>query len=66
MKPGRPILKRRCASYTWKFSEEGLGMAFNSLDVQRRACDAYMASQKARAGCWFPAATTTAASRAVR
>ena len=36
----------RCAIYTRKSSEEGLNMAFNSLDAQREACEAYIASQK--------------------
>jgi site-specific DNA recombinase len=41
-------LKRsRCAIYTRKSSEEGLDMEFNSLDAQREACEAYVASQKA-------------------
>ena len=43
MKP--PI--RRCALYTRKSSEEGLDQAFNSLDAQREACEAYVISQKA-------------------
>jgi site-specific DNA recombinase len=38
--------KRRCAVYTRKSSEEGLDMEFNSLDAQREACEAYIASQK--------------------
>ena len=42
-----PVLKRRCAVYTRKSSEEGLEQAFNSLDAQREACEAYVASQKA-------------------
>ena len=37
---------RRCAIYTRKSSEEGLDQAFNSLDAQRDACAAYIASQK--------------------
>ncbi|WP_338101533.1 recombinase family protein [Pseudooceanicola onchidii] len=37
----------RCAIYTRKSSEEGLDMEFNSLDAQREACEAYIASQKA-------------------
>ena len=41
------VLKRRCAVYTRKSSEEGLDMEFNSLDAQREACLAYIASQKA-------------------
>src|SRR5712672_1706418 len=39
--------KLRCAVYTRKSSEEGLDMEFNSLDAQREACQAYVASQKA-------------------
>jgi site-specific DNA recombinase len=36
----------RCAIYTRKSSEEGLEQSFNSLDAQRDACAAYVASQK--------------------
>ena len=36
----------RCAMYTRKSSDEGLEQAFNSLDAQREACSAYIASQK--------------------
>lgn len=36
----------RCAIYTRKSTEEGLDMQFNSLDAQREACEAYIASQK--------------------
>jgi DNA invertase Pin-like site-specific DNA recombinase len=36
----------RCAIYTRKSSEEGLEQDFNSLDAQREACAAYVASQK--------------------
>ena len=44
MKADRP--KRwRCAVYTRKSSEEGLDQAFNSLDAQREACEAYIKSQ---------------------
>jgi site-specific DNA recombinase len=39
--------KVRCAVYTRKSTEEGLDMEFNSLDAQREACEAYIASQKA-------------------
>jgi DNA invertase Pin-like site-specific DNA recombinase len=35
-----------CAIYTRKSSEEGLEQDFNSLDAQREACAAYVASQK--------------------
>lgn len=38
--------KVRCAVYTRKSSEEGLELEFNSLDAQREACLAYIASQK--------------------
>jgi site-specific DNA recombinase len=38
--------KARCAVYTRKSSEEGLEQAFNSLDAQREACEAYITSQK--------------------
>jgi site-specific DNA recombinase len=37
----------RCAIYTRKSSEEGLAQEFNSLDAQREAAEAYIASQKA-------------------
>jgi len=42
---GKP--KIRCAVYTRKSSEEGLEQAFNSLDAQRAAGEAYIASQGA-------------------
>ena len=42
----KPSRKVRCAIYTRKSSEEGLEMEFNSLDAQREACEAYIASQK--------------------
>jgi site-specific DNA recombinase len=38
--------KVRCAVYTRKSSEEGLELAFNSLDAQREACAAYIDSQR--------------------
>jgi DNA invertase Pin-like site-specific DNA recombinase len=41
-----PNRRLRCAIYTRKSSEEGLDMEFNSLDVQREACEAYIASQR--------------------
>jgi DNA invertase Pin-like site-specific DNA recombinase len=40
------MMKIRCAIYTRKSSEEGLEQEFNSLDAQREACAAYVASQK--------------------
>src|SRR5712664_3113501 len=46
----RPLRRKgsrsRCAVYTRKSSEEGLEMEFNSLDAQREACEAYIASQR--------------------
>ncbi len=39
-------IKTRCAIYTRKSTEEGLEQDFNSLDAQREACEAYIASQK--------------------
>jgi DNA invertase Pin-like site-specific DNA recombinase len=35
----------RCAVYTRKSTEEGLEQDFNSLDAQREACEAFIASQ---------------------
>ena len=46
-KPAAPARKLRCAVYTRKSTEEGLEQEFNSLDAQREACEAYIASQKA-------------------
>jgi site-specific DNA recombinase len=43
----KPVVRKlRCAAYTRKSSEEGLEQEFNSLDAQREACEAYVASQK--------------------
>ncbi|MBX3316158.1 MAG: recombinase family protein [Phycisphaeraceae bacterium] len=41
----------RCAIYTRKSSEEGLDMAFNSLDAQREACLDYIKSQRHQGWC---------------
>ncbi len=38
-------VKKRCAIYTRKSSDEGLDQEFNSLDAQREACEAYITSQ---------------------
>ena len=48
------VKKLRCAAYTRKSSEEGLDMAFNSLDAQREACEAYIASQRAEGWVLVP------------
>ncbi len=45
----------RCAIYTRKSSDEGLDQAFNSLDAQREACEAYIASQKHEGWITLPA-----------
>ena len=50
------ILKRRCAIYTRKSTEEGLDMAFNSLDAQREACEAYIKSQRSEGWLLLPTA----------
>jgi site-specific DNA recombinase len=42
--PGTKIA--RCAIYTRKSTEHNLDLAFNSLDAQREACEAYVRSQK--------------------
>ncbi|MBR0648738.1 recombinase family protein [Roseomonas terrae] len=39
--------KLRCAVYTRKSTDEGLDKEFNTLDAQRDACEAYVASQRA-------------------
>ena len=36
----------RCAIYTRVSTDAGLEQDFNSLDAQREACEAYVASQK--------------------
>lgn len=44
----------RCAIYTRKSSEEGLEQDFNSLDAQREACGAYVASQASEGWSLLP------------
>jgi site-specific DNA recombinase len=44
MKPTTPQTMR-CAIYTRKSTEHNLDLAFNSLDAQREACEAYVRSQ---------------------
>src|SRR4051794_16412503 len=44
--PAKGKLRLRCAVYTRKSSEEGLDQEFNSLDAQREACEAFIASQR--------------------
>jgi site-specific DNA recombinase len=52
-KPSLPR-KLRCAVYTRKSSEEGLEQEFNSLDAQREACEAYIASQRSEGWILVP------------
>jgi site-specific DNA recombinase len=44
----------RCAIYTRKSTEEGLEQEFNSLDAQREAAQAYIASQQHAGWCLVP------------
>jgi site-specific DNA recombinase len=44
----------RCAIYTRKSTEEGLDQAFNSLQAQREAGEAYIASQQTRGWLLVP------------
>ena len=44
MKPAAPK-PQRCAVYTRKSTDHNLDLAFNSLDAQREACEAYIKSQ---------------------
>ena len=39
-------MKKRCAIYTRKSTDERLDMDFNTLDAQRESCEAYILSQK--------------------
>lgn len=39
-------MKKICAIYTRKSTDERLDMEFNTLDAQREACEAYITSQK--------------------
>ncbi len=48
------MTRLRCAIYTRKSTEEGLEQDFNSLDAQREACAAYIASQKAEGWILLP------------
>jgi DNA invertase Pin-like site-specific DNA recombinase len=48
------VRKLRCAVYTRKSTEEGLAQAFNTLDAQRGACEAYVASQRAEGWVLVP------------
>ena len=45
MTPHAPRRILRCAIYTRKSTEHNLDLEFNSLDAQRKACEAYIKSQ---------------------
>ncbi len=49
-----PTPTLRCAIYTRKSSEEGLGQEFNSLDAQREYAEAYILSQRAEGWTVLP------------
>jgi site-specific DNA recombinase len=52
--PARPAPVVRCAVYTRKSTSAGLDQAFNSLDAQRAAALAYIASQQAEGWVCLP------------
>ena len=52
--PTSAAKKLRCAVYTRKSTEEGLDREFNTLDAQRDACMAYVASQRAEGWLLVP------------
>jgi site-specific DNA recombinase len=54
MKPTTPK-RQRCAIYTRKSTEHNLDLAFNSLDAQREACEAYIKSQAHEGWTLLPA-----------
>ena len=52
--PNTQAARKRCAVYTRKSTDEGLDQEFNSIDAQREASQAYIASQRAEG--WIPVA----------
>lgn len=50
--PGSQVI--RCAIYTRKSTEEGLEQEFNSLNAQREAAEAYIASQRQQGWTCLP------------
>jgi len=55
MKAQEASKRVRCAIYTRKSTDEGLNMEFNSLDAQREAAEAYIASQRSEGWECLPA-----------
>lgn len=53
-KPAGTLPLVRCAIYTRKSTEEGLEQEFNSLDAQREAGEAFVASQRAEGWTCLP------------
>ena len=47
-----PKTRKRCAVYCRVSSDERLNQEFNSIDAQKEAGHAYIASQRAE-GCWM-------------
>ena len=58
--------RQRCAIYTRKSTEHNLDLAFNSLDAQREACEAYIKSQAHEGWGLVPTGSTMAACPAPR
>jgi site-specific DNA recombinase len=54
VKAEQPTTRKRCAIYTRKSTEEGLAQEFNSLDAQREAAEAFVASQKSEGWTILP------------
>jgi site-specific DNA recombinase len=57
VQPAKAVANPRpvgCAIYTRKSTDEGLEQEFNSLDAQRDACEAYVASQRAEGWLLVP------------
>jgi DNA invertase Pin-like site-specific DNA recombinase len=55
MKAPLPLTRKfRCAVYTRKSNEDGLEQEYNSLDAQRDACEAYVASQRGEGWVLLP------------
>ena len=53
--------RQRCAIYMRKSTEHNLDLAFNSLDAQREACEAYIKSRAHKGGYCFGTGSTTVA-----
>jgi hypothetical protein len=59
-----PKARKRCAVYCRVSSDERLDQEFNSIDAQKEAGHAYVASHAQRDGFRWPTTTTTPASPA--